>query len=213
LYDALLNGYEATAIIRDQASAVRNHAIPVIALTAYAFKEDRNKCLAAGMDDYLRKPLDLADLLAILEKWGAFGSAVTPSNPDHTPLQLGKGATDSDIFDMTGFVLRNQGDVKLSRDMATLFINSAQEYIKTIRKALAAGDAMVLYQSAHKLKGAAVNLSLPQLSAITRRIESIVEVGDIEKAGELLPELELRFEQAVEALDEILITPKAQDEQ
>ena len=57
----VLNGYEATAVIRDQASAVRNHAIPVIALTANAFKEDRDKCLAAGMNDYLSKPLVMSD--------------------------------------------------------------------------------------------------------------------------------------------------------
>jgi len=64
-----LNGYEATAVIRDQSSAVRNHAIPVIALTAKAFKEDRKICLAAGMSDYLSKPINVADLLDMLEKW------------------------------------------------------------------------------------------------------------------------------------------------
>jgi len=65
----VLNGYEATSAIRNQASAVRNHAIPVIALTAKAFKEDREICRAAGMDDYLSKPFFVPDLLAMLEKW------------------------------------------------------------------------------------------------------------------------------------------------
>jgi len=65
----VLNGYEATAVIRDRASPVRNHAIPVIALTAKAFKEDREICRAAGMDDYLSKPVYVADLLAMLKKW------------------------------------------------------------------------------------------------------------------------------------------------
>jgi CheY-like chemotaxis protein len=65
----VLNGYEATAVIRNQASAVRNHAIPVIALTAKAFAEDREICRAAGMDDYLSKPVQIPDLLAMLEKW------------------------------------------------------------------------------------------------------------------------------------------------
>ncbi|HEY6837932.1 MAG TPA: ATP-binding protein, partial [Geobacteraceae bacterium] len=64
-----MNGYEATAAIRDPSSAVRNHAIPIIALTANAMREDRDKCLAAGMDDYLKKPLKINDLVAMLEKW------------------------------------------------------------------------------------------------------------------------------------------------
>jgi PAS domain S-box-containing protein len=64
-----MNGYEATAIIRDKTSKVRNHKIPVIALTAYAMQEDRNKCLAAEMDGFLTKPFEIAELLAMVKKW------------------------------------------------------------------------------------------------------------------------------------------------
>lgn len=64
-----MNGYEVTAVIRDPASAVRRHDIPIIALTGNAMKQDRDECIAAGMDDHLPKPLLLPDLLAMLEKW------------------------------------------------------------------------------------------------------------------------------------------------
>ncbi|MFA7404041.1 MAG: PAS domain S-box protein [Pelobacteraceae bacterium] len=64
-----MNGYEVTATIRDQASNVRRHDIPVIALTGNAMKQDRERCIAAGMNDHLPKPLLLPDLLAMLEKW------------------------------------------------------------------------------------------------------------------------------------------------
>ena len=64
-----MNGYEVTAVIRDPASAVRRHDIPVIALTGNAMKQDRDLCLAVGMDDHLPKPLLFPDLLAMLEKW------------------------------------------------------------------------------------------------------------------------------------------------
>jgi two-component system, cell cycle sensor histidine kinase and response regulator CckA len=64
-----MNGYEVTAVIRDPTSAVRRHDIPVIALTGNAMKQDRDRCIAAGMDDHLPKPLLLADLLAKLDKW------------------------------------------------------------------------------------------------------------------------------------------------
>lgn len=66
-----LDGYDATAVIRDQASAVKNHAIPVIALTANAMREDRDICFAAGMDDYLAKPIEVPELLLLLQKWTA----------------------------------------------------------------------------------------------------------------------------------------------
>lgn len=72
-----MNGYEATEVIRDPASRVRNHAVPIIALTANAMREDRDNCLAAGMNDYLAKPIKMAELIAKLESWlqrsGYFG--------------------------------------------------------------------------------------------------------------------------------------------
>ena len=75
----VLNGFETTAVIRDSSSSVRNHAIPVIALTANAFKEDRARCLAAGMDDYLAKPIDVLNVQAMLEKWAEFSSSAKRS--------------------------------------------------------------------------------------------------------------------------------------
>lgn len=67
----VMNGYEATAIIRDQKSKVRNHAIPIIALTANAQRVYRDKCLAVGMNDYLSKPVLIPELFSKIEKWSA----------------------------------------------------------------------------------------------------------------------------------------------
>jgi CheY-like chemotaxis protein len=64
-----MDGYGATAVIRDPVSSVRRHDIPIIALTGNAAKQDVERCLAAGMDDHLPKPLILEDLLAVLEIW------------------------------------------------------------------------------------------------------------------------------------------------
>ncbi len=68
----VMDGYVATTVIRDKTSKVRNHSIPVIALTANALREDRDKCIQAGMNDYLAKPLEYAELLTMLEKWMSF---------------------------------------------------------------------------------------------------------------------------------------------
>lgn len=64
-----MNGYEATSIIRDGTSKVRNHSIPIIAITGNELNGGRDKCLTAGMDDYLSKPTPVADLLAMIDKW------------------------------------------------------------------------------------------------------------------------------------------------
>ncbi len=112
------------------------------------------------------------------------------------------------VFDRDVFVRRNLGDLVLSRNVATIFIDSVPEYIKSIRNAVAAKDAVALRHAAHKLKGSAANLALPQLSEIARMIESAAEAGDLEKGRDLLQELELQFGQAEDALREALITPQ-----
>lgn len=64
-----MDGYDATAQIRNPASKVKNHRVPVIAMTAHAMKGDREKCLEAGMDDYISKPVKPQELLEVVEKW------------------------------------------------------------------------------------------------------------------------------------------------
>jgi PAS domain S-box-containing protein len=206
----VMTGYDVTATIRDSDSIVRNHAIPIIALTANAFEEDRDKCLAAGMDDYLAKPIEVARLLATIEKWSP-----APPHPPTDPLPSRKGehcAKKSDIFDMVEFVTRNQGDLKQSREAAAMFINSAPDYVSSIRTALTDLDAVALRKSSHKLKGAAGNFSLMLLSESAHSIEVAAESGDIEKAAGLLPEIERGLEQAVDALREF-ISLQGKDEQ
>jgi CheY-like chemotaxis protein/HPt (histidine-containing phosphotransfer) domain-containing protein len=201
----MLSGYEVTAIIRNPASAVRNHAIPVIALTANAMLEDRDSCLKAGMNDYLAKPIEVAKVLAILEKWVPLGAAIPRTEPpdgDAAPC-ISKGV----FFDQGEFVSRSMGDLELSRYIATIFVENGLEYIDSIRNALAAQDAVALRQTAHKLKGAAATMALPLLAETAQLLEEIAERGEMERATELLPALVKRFEQTLEALNELLISP------
>jgi two-component system, sensor histidine kinase and response regulator len=66
----VMGGYEATAAIRDSSSPVLNHQVPIVAMTAYAMKGDREKCLEAGMNDYVAKPINPLEIIAAIEKWG-----------------------------------------------------------------------------------------------------------------------------------------------
>ncbi len=200
----VMNGFEATAVIRDPASAVRNHGIPVIALTANAMREDRIGCLDAGMDDYLSKPLEIGELLGMLEKWLSFGSA--PETAVQIPITCAE-AKPGAVFDRNEFVRRNCGDLELSRDVAIIFTDHRPEYTESIRIAVAARDADALRRAAHKLRGASVNLALPLLAETVGAIEAAAAAGDMEKAGELLPELEDRFDQAEREIRELLGAP------
>jgi len=85
----VLDGYDATSVIRDPTSSVRQHGIPVIALTANAMREDRDKCLAVGMDDYLAKPLEVPELLAMLRRWCAVEGDIHDGSPEKKGHQAG----------------------------------------------------------------------------------------------------------------------------
>jgi HPt (histidine-containing phosphotransfer) domain-containing protein len=111
------------------------------------------------------------------------------------------------IFDREEFVSRSLGNIELSRYVATIFIENGPEYIESIRKALSDQDAGALRQSAHKLKGATATMALPALSEIAHRLEEFAETEQMEKATRLLPELQQQFEQAVEALRKLFVTP------
>src|SRR5205823_3105709 len=100
-----MNGYEAAARIREPQSGVRNPSIPIIALTAHAMTGDREKCLVAGMNDYLAKPFRPEKLAAILKKWLPGGSEQNTAQPvgamrhERTPPQLPQEVTQVPVFD------------------------------------------------------------------------------------------------------------------
>ncbi|MBE0504293.1 MAG: response regulator [Desulfuromonadales bacterium] len=193
-----LSGYETTTMIRNPASAVRDHSIPVIALTANAMQEDRDNCLAAGMDDYLVKPIEVSKVLEILKKWVPFAAEAD----EGTDI----GTTRNAIFDQEELIARSMGDIDLSRYVATIFMENAPDYIEAIRSALTAKDVGALRQSTHKLKGAAATMALLQLTEAARSFEELAVNGEIGNAWMSLPSLERKFEQACAALQQFILT-------
>ena len=200
----VMNGYEATGIIRDAASPVRNHDIPVIALTANAMQEDSGICYASGMNGYLTKPFDVSELLAILDAWLKPASAGVATRGDCMNNEPEHAAGGVENFNRDEFVRRNIGDIALCRDVAEIFFDHGPEYLQAVRTALEIGDSEALRQSSHKLKGAAANLSLPKVAETASLIEEAAKINRLDDAGILLPELELRFSRARMAVHEQL---------
>ncbi len=147
-----MNGFEATAAIRAIEHNSSAH-VRIIAMTANAMKGDRDECLAAGMDDYIAKPLHSAELFQIVEKNSLRQAIQEPEEP-FTMVEptASRPTTESAPFDLDVF-RESVGDAKLMRKLIAIFPEDSQKYLKKAEKALAAGKAKPLYEAAHSLKG------------------------------------------------------------
>jgi CheY-like chemotaxis protein/HPt (histidine-containing phosphotransfer) domain-containing protein len=182
-----MDGYEATSMIRDSDSKVYNHDVPIIAMTANAMKGDREKCIEAGMDDYLAKPVRKDELKSAIERW--LNKSV--SNMAHQqeesekigPLPLFNEADLSERLDNDQDFIRMILDESL-QELPTRF--------EELREQLQGDDTITIRHQAHTLKGVAANISAEALRDICFKIESAVKEGGagLEAARELLPNLE-----------------------
>jgi signal transduction histidine kinase/CheY-like chemotaxis protein/HPt (histidine-containing phosphotransfer) domain-containing protein len=154
-----MGGFEATGAIRalEQGNGSR---LPIIAMTAHAMKGDRERCLAAGMDEYLTKPLDPRQLCALVEEMAAGrpSAAYDPANVPTVPVQV---------------LARVGGDRQLLAEISRLFVDDAPGHLQRIRHALDARDGESLRRAAHGLKGAAANFDAEGVVNAARTLEEI----------------------------------------
>jgi signal transduction histidine kinase/DNA-binding response OmpR family regulator len=157
-----MDGYEATRSIRDGSSRVRNHDIPIIAMTANALKGDREKCIKAGMNDYVSKPIDIRELTDAMQRYLHDGSenqlsqTIIP-DPDNKTNRSGEKITEVRIaFDKEEALKLNGDDDEFLRELAEIFINDFSDYLSNIKKAIDDRNNEALEESAHKLKGVVV---------------------------------------------------------
>jgi CheY-like chemotaxis protein len=110
-----MDGFEASSIIRSQSSCVLDHNVPIIAMTANAMKEDRDKCLEAGMDDYVSKPVNKNVLAAVLEKWLSQARLLQRKNIDDDNNNLDK---------LSRLTVLYVEDDEMTRELYSLFLSS-----------------------------------------------------------------------------------------
>ena len=159
-----MDGFEATAALREREKADGGH-LPIIAMTAHAMKGDRDRCLAAGMDGYVTKPLRPQELFDVLE-----GTVATPVQPDR-PVPCDESAAHGAPFDKAGALERVSGDADLLNELAGLFLDECPKHLTEIRSALDEKDAARLARAAHTLKGSVGALSAGRAFDAARRME------------------------------------------
>ncbi len=189
-----LDGFDATRAVR--AREPEGRRVPIIAMTASALEGERERCLAAGMDDFLTKPVAAADLERVVRRWTATPAAERAPAPP---------APASPVLDPD----RRRMLEELSKDGVTFFDRTAASFrarvgdqVAAIREAIAAHDADRLQFCAHQLKGSALNLGLPLVGATAARLEALGDAGRTSGAEDLLDQLVDDVDLAVTALQE-----------
>jgi CheY-like chemotaxis protein len=215
-----MDGFEATALVRRHEAGTGRHT-PVYAMTAHAMKGDRERCLEAGMDGYLAKPLAAVELWQTLKRI-AEGSVVSggvvrgegPDGPqprnDPTPLPEPEPADHSPptthhqpLVDRRAALACVGGDAKLLKTLAGMFRVEGPRMRDELRKAIRQGDAALVRRHAHTLKSAAGSLGAAGVARLALELELIGKGGDLVAAGGAFARLEEALTRLDAELDEL----------
>ena len=201
-----MDGYEAAAQIRDPQSNVRNHDISIIAMTAHTMRGDREKCLEAGMNDYLPKPVDPWALAEMLEKWltGKDEAAAGTSEPQGTNESASgrREETVVPIFDKAAIMRRLMDDEELARTLVQDFLQDIPMQTQRLKGFLDTADLPAARRLAHSIKGAAANLGGERLQAAAFELENACQAGNLDAVKGLMQELQTQLERFQEAVEE-----------
>jgi CheY-like chemotaxis protein/HPt (histidine-containing phosphotransfer) domain-containing protein len=188
-----MNGLEATRAIRDSQAKVLRQDIPIVAMTAHALKGDRDKCLEAGMNDYISKPVTTSALKEILEKLLGSGKSRKASAPAPAPA-LPVPVNLERLNEIT------DGDHAFERELIGSFLEDTARHVTDLESAVRQEDGEALKVQAHAIRGSSANAGARRLEEIAVRLESIRIEKESEGARELLEDLRFEFERVREYL-------------
>ncbi len=186
-----MDGYESTAHIRNQEESTGRRT-PIVAMTANTQRGDAEKCLAAGMDDYLAKPITLVELRQKLELWLPRGTIEERAQSPLPERQLDEGPDgplDHVAFDKLREILGPALEQAVSP-----FLEDTPNYLSRLEQAVKENNADIARQMAHAVKGSSSNLGATNLAQIAKQAEELALEGQIVEITPLLPRLRLAFD-------------------
>jgi two-component system, sensor histidine kinase and response regulator len=175
-----MDGFEATAAIRQQ-EASSGTRLPIIALTAHAMATDRERCLAAGMDGYIAKPVKGEDLIETVERLGQHAAAPT--------AEAAPKPDEQEPIDTAAALTHVEGDVQLLKDLIALFLEELPEMMANLGAAVRAADSGAIERAAHKLKGSVGNFAARPAFTAALNLEILGREGRLPETGAAWDEL------------------------
>ncbi len=171
-----MDGYDLTRKIREIEASTGKGRTPIIACTANAMDGESEKCMAAGMDDYLVKPVELSQILKKLDQWLPIPSEHGPSSA--TEKKLRSASVGSGVFDPTVLVAISGGDATDEREILRDFRRANIEDIAMLKSAVEKSDIAQFTRAAHRIKGASAMVGAIGLAAICERLEKASRAND-----------------------------------
>jgi CheY-like chemotaxis protein len=190
-----LDGFEASREINRRRPAARPR---IVAMTANAMQGDRELCVAAGMDDYVAKPIRVEELVAALERSPAHRDAAPAAGPAE-PAAPAASAIDRAVFER---LVATTGGPFVA-ELIDTFGEDARELLATLRRTLAATDRDAFRRAAHSLKSTAESLGATGLAALARELETAARAGSLDGAASRLDRLTEHYERAASALEDL----------
>jgi len=188
-----MDGFEATTVIRAKEKRDGGH-VPIIAMTAHAMKGDRERCLQAGMDEYVAKPIRAKE---VFDKIEAIFATSTDQAKMPEPTPSGGGA-----FDWSAALRAVRGDHGLLKTVVEAILEESPRMMTAVREAIAQRDAEALRLAAHTLGGAIRYLDATSASDQARQLEEMGMEGDLKNPEEVLAALEGEIERIMPALQD-----------
>jgi two-component system, sensor histidine kinase and response regulator len=194
-----MDGFAATAEIRRREANDRH--TPIIAMTANAMRGDRERCLAAGMDDYLAKPFRVQDLAEALGRWTTDGGVATPPLPDSYAPALDNAVGPPPVLDQSALVSLERLELDVIADVIIPFRQESALRLTAVEDAIARGDADAVRRLAHALKGDAMMVGALEMRALCAELERLGRQGRTRDAANVLRALHAAYVRLGTALD------------
>jgi len=197
-----MGGFEATGRIRADEQQTGRH-LPIIAMTAHAMTGDRERCLASGMDGYVSKPIQAADLFRTIDEVLARRAQPLPGPA------LAPSAQSAPVFDPVASLERAGGDAVLLGELAALFVAEVPQRLRELQEALARQDGAALARAAHTLRGSASNFGAPAVVAAAQQLETLGQQGTLADAASACAALDAALQVLTAALAQLASAGKA----